>query len=90
MNTTSLEPPDDTAIAMLPLAKRHLEPFNQARAHLQKIYGKSPTSEELMRFWLVAPSWEIVFAFETAVVEVGEALQNSTSGENSEALPITL
>jgi len=82
MKTTPQQPPPpapppasspatagDQPAAPLPLKTRHRALFEQAREQIQKMFGKSPTPDELMRLWLAtATPWEVTSVFETAVL----------------------
>ena len=50
---------------------RHRAIFEQSREHIEKMLGKSPTSDELMRLWLAtATPWEVTRIFESAVLHL--------------------
>jgi hypothetical protein len=50
---------------------RHRAVFEQARDHIEKMLGKSPTPEELMRLWLAtATPWDVTRIFESAVLNI--------------------
>jgi hypothetical protein len=50
---------------------RHRAVFEQARGHIEKLFGKSPTEDELMRLWLAtATPWDVTRIFEGAVLEI--------------------
>ena len=59
----------DQPAAPLPLKTRHRALFEQAQEQITKMFGKSPTPDELMRLWLAtATPWEVTRVFETAVL----------------------
>jgi hypothetical protein len=50
---------------------RHRAVFGQARGHIEKLLGQSPTEDELMRLWLAtATPWDVTRIFESAVLEI--------------------
>ncbi|OAM88071.1 hypothetical protein OH491_09335 [Termitidicoccus mucosus] len=81
-------PPGDQPAAPLAISPHHRKNFEQAEAHLRKIYGKSPPAADLMRLWLAgAPPWEITRAFEESVLNIsGSDLIPDDNGHYSQTL----
>ncbi|OAM90021.1 hypothetical protein OH491_19105 [Termitidicoccus mucosus] len=61
----------DKSVEPLPVMDRHRSIFEQAKTHLEKTLGKSPTCEDLMRLWLAtATPWDVARVFESAVLDI--------------------
>lgn len=72
----------------LAIGEHHRKNFEQAEAHLAKIYGNSPPADDLMRLWLAgAPPWEITRAFEETVLNIsGSDLVPDDEGHYGQSL----
>jgi len=59
----------DTTISPAEIPPHLLEPFEKAEAYLEKVYGASPSVEDLIRLWIASATvWNIVTEFERAVL----------------------
>jgi len=62
---------------------RHRALFEKAQQQITKMFGKSPTPDELMRLWLAtATPWEVTRIFETAVLTLAGSDYIPTPGED--------
>jgi hypothetical protein len=81
MNTTTPPEPGkpapkpaaaDQPAQPLELMTRHRVLFAHARAHIEKLLGKAPDEDDLMRLWLAtATPWDVARVFESAVLDLG-------------------
>ena len=74
---------DSQPAVPLPLMPRHRAVFEQAREHIEKMLGKSPAPDELMRLWLAtATPWDVTRIFEDAVLHLAGSDLMPVPGED--------